>query len=367
MNTIHEHACASASADADVDADANGRARAPAPAAAAVKFGPLPGQWPRRLALLVSLATLSLSFGCTPAPSAALRVGINPWPGYEFMFLAQEKGFYRDAGLEVRLIEFSSLSDARRAFERGQIDAMGTTVVEVLQVRDQSARSPEVVQVVDYSNGADVILARPCIANSAGLRGARIGVELGSLGVYMLARGLEKNGLGLADVKLIAMDQLSMEEAFRKGELDALVTYPPVSIKLLRGSLVHPVFSSAEIPGEVLDVIAVEAQINRERPADVAKFLRAFERAIAYTEQNPQEAYRIMAAREGLTPAEFAMALTEGVKVLGAADQAAFLQPGGKLGAVIDATDRILRQSAQIKGPDRRAGIANPALNGARP
>jgi NitT/TauT family transport system substrate-binding protein len=319
---------------------------------------------PRRLAWLLTAAALSLHPGCSPEKTASLRVGINPWPGYEFLYLAQEKGFYRAEGIEVRLVEFSSLSDARRAYERGQINALGTTVIEVLQIRENSPRSPQIVQITDYSNGADVILARPGLTNGASLRGARIGLELGSLGIYLLARGLEKNGLSLADVKRVSLDQLSMEDAFRQGELDAIVTYPPISTILLRDTKANTVFSSAEIPGEVIDVIAVEAEINTQRPGDVAKLLRAYHRAMAYTQQHPAEAHRIMAAREGLTPEEFRAALTGGIRLLAESDQADYLRPGGKLATVLDASDRILRQSGQIKGLDRRGNASTAAFAG---
>lgn len=314
----------------------------------------------RPLLLLLSLALSSLLAGCAPEPSPVLRIGLNPWPGYEFMFLAQEKGYYRDEGLTVRLIEFSSLSDCRRAYERGQIDGMGTTVIDVLTTRDQSKRSPQIVQICDYSNGADVILTQPAITNAAGLRGARIGVELASLGIFVLGRGLEKNGLSLDAVKVVGSDQLSMEDLFRKGELDAIVTYPPTSVNLLRDTKARVVFSTAEIPGEVVDGLAIEEAVARQRPGDIAKFLHAYHRAVAYWQANPDDAHRIMAAREGLTPAEFAAALNDGIKVLGAADQAAYLQPGGRLATVIDASDRILRREGQLKGADRRAGMVNP-------
>lgn len=335
----------------------------------ATSFRSRPRQLLHRFVLLASLAVASISVGCAPTPAPALRVGINPWPGFEFMFLAQEKGYYREAGLEVRLVEFGSLSDARHAFERGQIDAMSATVVEVLLARERSTRTPQIVQVIDYSNGADVIVARPGITNAAGLRGARIGVEFGSIGVYMLARALEKSGIGLSDVKATRMDQVSMVEAFSKGEVDAVVSYPPTSVKLLREGKAHIIFSSAEIPGEVVDVIAIDERVNRERPADVTKFLRAFDRAVAFSQQDPAQAHRIMAEREGISAAEFAEALTDGVQILAPSDQAAYLQPAGKLRAVVDATDQMLRRTEQIKGADRRSGIANTAFvaNATRP
>lgn len=311
---------------------------------------------------LLLLALLAVLPGCPQQDDEPLRIGINAWPGYELLYLAQEKGFYRDEGLEVKLIEFGALSDARLAMERGQIDGAGTTLVEVLVVREHSQYSPQVVQVIDASAGADVILASPAIKDAAALRGANIGMELGSLGVYLLARGLEQHGLKLADVKLVDMDQASMREAMTKGRLAAAVSYPPMSLNIMRDGTAKVIFSSAQIPGEIIDVIAVEAQVIQRRPADVAKLIRAYHQALRYTQQNPAEAYRIMAAREGITPEEFRVAFTDGIHVLSAAEQAAYFKPAGKLAMVMDTTDRILRQNGQIKGADRRADAVNGAF-----
>lgn len=312
-------------------------------------------------------AALLLLAGCGAEQPASFRLGINNWPGFDFLYLAQEKGYYRDEGLDVHIVEFSSMADARRAFERGQIDALGATVIDVLLARDHSPRAPQIVQAIDYSNGADVILTRPGIRDGAALRGARIGVEIASLGIYVLARALEKHGLSLADVQPVAMDQLSMESAFRAGALDALVTYPPTSVKLLREGKVGTVFSTREIPGEVIDVIAVEAAENTRRAADVAALIRAYHRAIAYAQQNPADAYAIMAEREGLTPAEFRDALNNGIAMVSVAEQWGYFQPDGNLAAVIDRSDRILRHVGKITGEDRRAGASTAAFAGKKP
>ncbi|MEY4582651.1 MAG: hypothetical protein RL701_7354 [Pseudomonadota bacterium] len=83
-----------------------------------------------------------------------LRIGINPWPGYELLFLAQEKSYFRDAEVDVRLVEFNSPIDERYAYERGQLDAWAATLVEVIQAGDQSEPAPQIIQVIDYSKGA---------------------------------------------------------------------------------------------------------------------------------------------------------------------------------------------------------------------
>ena len=308
---------------------------------------------------LLAIAALSLTLGCSPKTPDVLRVGLVQWPVNEFFYLAREKGFFREEGVEVQVVEFSTLGDCRRAYERGQLDAYGATVTEVLTARDHSPRSPQIVHVMDYSDGADMIVAQAGITDCADLKGRRVGVELSTIGVYVLARALEKHGLSLTDVTAVPMNQTDMEKAMNQGDLDAAVVYPPFSVTLLRDGKATAVFSSTEIPGEVVDVLAVDAEIARTRPNDVAKLLRTFWRAVAYAQQNPEEAHGIMAAREGLTPAEFREALTVGLKMVPQSDQAGYLRPGGKLAAVIDASDRILRQTGQVKGPDRRGDVVN--------
>lgn len=321
----------------------------------------LPVSIVRRFPALVAAAVVFLS-GCSPESSDPVRIGLNAWPGYEFLYLAQEKGFYREEGVDVQLVGFNSLSDARRAYERGQIDGLGTTIVEVLQAREYSRRSPQIVQAVDYSDGADMLLARPGITNVSGLRGARVGVELASVCIFVLYRALEKHGLSLNDVQLVSSDQATMAAAFQKGALDAVVTYPPNTVSLLRDGRARRVFTSAEIPGEVMDVIAIEEDVCKRRPRDVERIIRAFHRAIDYAQENPDDAHAIMARREGITPSEFKQTLTDGVRTITRAEQSKYLRPGGAISAAIEATDKALRDSGQIKGANRSRNVINPAF-----
>ncbi len=312
-------------------------------------------RWPL-LAFMVVIVIASLLVLLMRAPQEPLRIGLNAWPGYEFLYLAQQKGFYREAGVDVRLVEFSSLSDARRAYERGQIDGLGTTVVEVLQARSHPGRNLQIVYVVDYSDGADVILAKPTLTGKESLRGARVGLELGSLGIYVLVRALEEQGLTMQDITAISLDQLSMRRAYENGELDAMVTYPPVSIGMMKDGRAVPVYTTAKIPGEVVDVIAIDEKMVREHAVAVSKLLNAFRRAMEFAASNPAEANKIMAEREGITPEEFAVALSDGIRLVPASEQALYLGQGGKLSVVVDRTDRILRAHGQLIGEDRRAG-----------
>ena len=161
--------------------------------------------WSNLTPLLAAVLSLLLA-GCGQPKSPPLRVGINAWPPYEFLFLAQEKGFFRDAGVDVKLVEFGSLSDARQAFENGKLDGWAATLVEVVMVHDGAMRKPRILRLLDFSDGADVIIAGKDTQSIRDLRGKRCGVEQASLGVFLLGRALESEGLHLTDVTLVSKE-----------------------------------------------------------------------------------------------------------------------------------------------------------------
>ena len=291
---------------------------------------------------------LSGSFIACNRPAKPLRIGIDDWPVYRLMKLAEDKGFFRDEGVDVTLLEFNSYADSRRAYDSRRIDGMGSTAVEVLITRDQSGRNTRIVRVLNFSEGADVIVAGKSVRSMSDLRGKRIGVELGTFGVYVLARALELEGLSLEDVTPVSTSQAAMVAHLSDGVIDAAVTYTPVSTSLLADPRFHAVFSTAQIPGEVVDVIAIGGFILRERPQQAAGFLRGVDRAFAYLNENPEDACRIMAEGLNMPPEEFRKALTTGLHLVGPDEQAAYLAEGGKLQPVLESLARTLRKIGML-------------------
>lgn len=311
-------------------------------------------------ALAGLLGIIALLFvGCAEEPPDPLRIGINPWPGYEFLFLAREKGFFEDEDVAVELVELSSLGDVRRAFERGQVNGMATTLVEVVQARQRSERSPVIFMVSDYSNGADVIAASRAVSDLTDLKGRRVAAEVASLNMFILVRALERVGLTLDDVTLVPMDQSFMAAAFAEATIDAAVTYPPASFEILGRDDAHVIFSSAEIPGEVVDVVSFEASVMASRAADLVKLLRAWDRAVDYATTHQDEAYAIMARRQGITTEEFRDAL-DGIIVLHSRDQLPLFADDGPLVKAAAVVERVLSTSGQILQPDAQSSCIDP-------
>ncbi|MFZ4573366.1 MAG: ABC transporter substrate-binding protein, partial [Phycisphaerales bacterium] len=209
-------------------------------------------------ALMLGLAFLGMQSVGTSVHDVPLRVAISPWPGYEFARLAVAKGFFEQEGVRVQLVQTSSLDDSRRAYERGQVDGMFGTIVELLVARRRAGLESEVALVVDCSDGADVILAKSEITRVVDLRGKRVAVEPASLNLVLLSHALGTEGLSLADVRLVQMPSLEMRRAFESGEVDAAVCYPPTSIEIGKLAGTTRVFSTSQVPGLIADVLLFE-------------------------------------------------------------------------------------------------------------
>jgi NitT/TauT family transport system substrate-binding protein len=296
--------------------------------------------------LLLSL--LLLLSACSEPPPEPLRIATNPWPGYEYMFLAEQLKLFEAEGVAVQVLQFSSLNDARRAYERGQVDGFGGTLIEVLMAKEQSERSPQIIHVPDYSNGGDLIVAQAAISEVKQLQGKTVAIEPGTLNTFILARALNRAGLTLDQVKLVSLAQADMFTALQNNEIDAAVTYPPHSIEMLKQLPLKQVFSSREIPGEVLDIIALDAQVIDSRKTEVQAMLRGLEAAHTYAKAHPDEAFRIMAEREKISPEDFRTAVENDLKILHAADQAAYFGPQGLLLPALQNTQTVLLASGEL-------------------
>jgi NitT/TauT family transport system substrate-binding protein len=250
----------------------------------------------------VVLAFLFFITGCGEIqvlpPTCELRIAINPWPGYSFMYLAEEQGYFREEGLFVRLIEMASLADARRVFEQRQSELICCTLVEVLMMNDSAGENTaQCVGVFDFSNGSDMLLARSGVDSLAMLRGCRIGIEPESVDCLGVHLALQSVGLTIADVTLVPLSQSEMVETLRSGSVDAVQTYPPGSDAVLRIPGVHSVWDTSRVPGVILDVLAAHSSVLAEKPQAVRGLLRAYQRAQQFYREHPQEALAILARR----------------------------------------------------------------------
>jgi len=260
----------------------------------------LPVKW-----LIVAIALLTfILISCVPAPLKPLRIGTNVWPGYEPLFLARELGYYGNT--PIQLVEYPNF-DPNRAYRNGEVEMSATPMTAFLPL---APTHPDVRAwlIMDISNGADAIVAKPAIANLQSLKGRRVGFDRSMLAPFVLSRGLEQVGLSLKDVKIVSVELSDQEEAFKQGRVDAIVTFEPYRSNILNAGA-KLLFDSTQIPGEVVDVLIGSESLLTTHATQLQVLIQGWFRALDYIKKNPEDAARRMARRQGVTPEQFLSSL----------------------------------------------------------
>jgi len=254
----------------------------------------------RLLRMCAALPLFSLA-ACMREPEPALRIGTNVWIGSEPLYLAREIG--RLDGSVVQLVEYPSASEVLRAFRNQAIDGMVISLDELFGLAADGFQ-PRIVLVVDVSHGADVVVGRRGMRTMQDLKGRSVAVESSALGAFVLSRALAINGMQASDVNVVHLESNEQPGAFERGQVDAAVTFDPYRGQLLRAGATT-LFDSTQIPGEIVDLLAVRASVIERRPRNVQALLRGWFDAIDYMRTEPRDAAQRMGIRQQTTADQF--------------------------------------------------------------
>ncbi|MCC5850209.1 MAG: ABC transporter substrate-binding protein [Verrucomicrobia bacterium] len=268
-----------------------------------------------RMALAVACA-LILFTGCAKQGSEPLKIAYSDWPGWVAWQVGIEKGWFEEAGVDVTFEWFEYVA-SMDAFAAGQVDAVAMTNGDALVTGATGAPSRAII-INDFSDGNDMLVARPGITSVAELTGMRIGVEVGFVGHLLLLKALEANGLSESDVTLVNIPTHETPQAFASGDVDAVVAWQPNSSQALAavpGSTA--LFTSADAPGLIYDVLAVSPASLSDRREDWIKVAQVWYRIVDYIldEETRDDAIAIMSARVDLAPEAYAE-FVEGTRIL---------------------------------------------------
>lgn len=277
-----------------------------------------------------------------------LLVGASPWPGTASLRLAESQALLPPGS--ARLLDFPNASMVLAAFRNGNLDAAVVTLDEALLLAAHE-QAPRLVCVVDFSEGAGSLLARPPAQGLGSLRGARIGVETEAGGAYLVAKTLERAGVGLDEVVFVPLPLDQQEDAYLERRVDALVSIEPVRSRLLAlGAL--ELFSTREMAGEFANVIVVRELQLASRRADVRQLIASHFAARERLLANPGAAALALGPRAGLAPEAFSVAL-QGVRLPDPAENRRLFSSGelaSTLGRVALTLHNYRLLHAQVQG-----------------
>jgi NitT/TauT family transport system substrate-binding protein len=268
------------------------------------------------------------------AVAAPLTIGYSDWPGWVAWQVAIEKHWFKEAGVDVKFQWFDYVA-SMDAFAAGKLDAVAMTNGDALVTGATGAKSVMII-INDYSNGNDMVIGAPGVDSLKDLKGKKIGVEIGFVDHLLLLNGLKKAGMKESDVQLVNVPTNETPQVLASGQVSAIAAWQPnsgMALKLVPGS--KPIYTSADEPGLIYDVLAVSPQSLAEHRAEWAKVVKVWYRVVKYIHdpKTRQDAIRIMAARVGVTPKEYA-SFVDGTKILTLKEAQKFYKKGPGFGSL---------------------------------
>ncbi len=251
-------------------------------------------------------ATLGLLALCGFANAEPLKIAYSDWPGWVAWEIGVQKGWFKEAGVDVEFLWFDYVP-SMDAYVSGKADAVCMTNGDAL-VTGATGKPSVAIIINDFSNGNDMIVAAPGIESMKDMKGKKVGLEEGFVSHLLLLTGLEKAGLTADDVTIVNTPTNETPQVLASKAVDAIGAWQPSSgqaLKVLPGS--KPIFTSADSPGIIYDVLAVSSESLEKRKDDWMKVTRVWYRIVDYMqkEENVDDVLKILSARVKITPEEY--------------------------------------------------------------
>ncbi len=303
---------------------------------------------------LLPIAAAACSFAAQAAQP--LKIGYSDWPGWVAWQVAIEKDWFKAAGVDVKF-EWFDYSASMDAFAAGKIDAVTMTNGDALVTGSGGAKSV-MLMLTDYSNGNDMIVAKPGIKSLAELKGKKVALEQGLVEHLLLLNGLKKAGLKESDVKLVNVKTNETPQTLTAADISAIGAWQPVSgeaMKAVPGS--KPIYTSADEPGLIYDVLAANPASVKARRDEWIKVLKVWDKVVAYINdpKTQPDAVKIMAGKSGVSPAEY-LPLLKGTKLLS-------LEEGKKVYVKGSGFDSLYGSTKTVNEFNVAAGVYKKAEN----
>lgn len=265
----------------------------------ALGLGGFSAQVFHRLSMIMALAVLSLGCGQgagspESAEARSMKVAYLGLTCEAPIFVAMERGYFRDEGVEVELVR-TDWDGLRDGLGLGRFDANHTLIMYLLKPIEQGLD-------VKISGGVHTGCLRIQAGVESGiqavedLRGKRVGVptHLGSPPFLFASRVLAAQGLNPRnDVDWVVLAPDVLELALKNGQVDAVTTSEPIGSILLARNVVRTIADQATDPPydeEYCCAVVVSGKLARQNPEGAAKLTRAMLRGAKWVGENPTAA-----------------------------------------------------------------------------
>ena len=172
--------------------------------------------------LITTILTLSINFA--HAKNEKITIGLD-WfinPDHAPLIIAEKRGYFKEMGLEVEMIEPADPNDPPKLVAAGKLDLAISYQPQLHIQIDQGLPVVRVGTLVSVPLNALVVLKDGPIKSIADLKGKKVGFSVGGFEEALLSGMLEKYNLKMSDIELININ-FSLSPSLIAKKVDAVI------------------------------------------------------------------------------------------------------------------------------------------------
>lgn len=239
-----------------------------------------------------------------------VSIGYRDHIGYLPYYVAMEKGYFTEQGLEINPVVFANTNQMISAVASNNVQATigGANLQTVYGAEEQSPGSLKVFGTLEAAKGSmfNCILVKKdsSINDISELNGKKVGAQPGSFPPLYIDATLNTVNLTKKDIEIVELDPSLQLSALESGQIDALVAIEPVCTFGINKGSARIIYND---PISNLAVTFASSVLNADfaskNPETAAKIVKASDKAIDFMRQNPQESLDIAAKYANYDPA----------------------------------------------------------------
>src|SRR4029450_4950950 len=187
------------------------------------------------LAAAAAASALALAPATSQAHPTPLKMTLfgQPSVNNDAIWMAFEKGFYQQEGLDVTYRLFPSGTTAFQTFQTGQGDIVMTGDLPSVQYFFRVKGDYRTIAVIERDAKGYVVVARKDVARPQDLAGKTVATRVGSTGSWFISEYLAKNKVDAKTVTVKNLDTQVLPTALCGGEIAAFFIWQPVGSRTL--------------------------------------------------------------------------------------------------------------------------------------
>mgnify|MGYP000322941242 FL=1 len=177
-----------------------------------------------KLYKILTITFLTLIINFAHAKTDKLTIGLD-WfinPDHAPLIIAQKRGFFKEVGLEVEMIEPADPNDPPKLVAAGKLDLAISYQPQLHIQVDQGLPVVRVGTLVSVPLNALVVLKDGPIKSISDLKGKKVGFSVGGFEEALLSGMLEKYNLKMSDIELININ-FSLSPSLIAKKVDAVI------------------------------------------------------------------------------------------------------------------------------------------------